>query len=118
MITLEEAIAHEKAKADKARESEALFLHDDLMWNAKESHRRLEEHEQYAAWLEELGRRRVEELFRKTDEKSIRDKAIDDFVNACKNDILCQTFGLRQCDIEKIAERLKESDISAKQFEG
>lgn len=45
-------------------------------------------------------------------------KCADDFVNACKNDILCQTFGLRQCDVEKIAERLKESDISAKQFEG
>lgn len=84
MITLEEAIAHEKQKADKARESEALFLHDDLMWNAKESHRRLEEHEQYAAFLEELGRRRVEELFRKTDEKSIRDKAIEDVLEILK----------------------------------
>ena len=34
-------------------------------------------------------------------------KAIDDFVNACKSNALCQTFGLRQCDIEKIAEKLK-----------
>lgn len=63
--------------------------------------------EQLASWLEELSRRRDEVLFRKTDEKAIRDKAIDDFVNACKDDILCQTFGLRQCDIEKIAEQLK-----------
>lgn len=57
-------------------------------------------------------------MFRNTDEKAIRDKAFDDFVNACKDNILCQTLGLRQFDIEKIAERLKESDISGKQFEG
>lgn len=34
-------------------------------------------------------------------------KALDDFVNACKDNILCQTLGLRQFDIEKIAEQLK-----------
>ena len=34
-------------------------------------------------------------------------KAIDDFANACKSNTLCQTFGLRQCDIDKIAEQLK-----------
>ena len=34
-------------------------------------------------------------------------KAIDDFVNACKEDILCQTFGLHIKGIERIAERLK-----------
>ena len=34
-------------------------------------------------------------------------KAIDDFVNACKEDILCQTFGLRKNGIEQIAEQLK-----------
>ena len=34
-------------------------------------------------------------------------KALYDFVNACKEDILCQTFGLRQCNIDKIAEQLK-----------
>ena len=34
-------------------------------------------------------------------------KAIDDFVNACKEDILCQTFGLHINRIEKLAEQLK-----------
>ena len=34
-------------------------------------------------------------------------KAIDDFVNACKEDILCQTFGLHINGIEKLAEQLK-----------
>ena len=41
-------------------------------------------------------------------EKQIREKTIDDFVNACKSNTLCQTFGLRQCDIEEIAEKLKD----------
>lgn len=40
-------------------------------------------------------------------DKEIRSKAIDDFVTACKGNTLCQTFGLRQCDIDKIAEQLK-----------
>ena len=39
-----------------------------------------------------------------------RNKAIDDFVNVCKDNTVCQTFGLRQCDIEKIAEQLKGGD--------
>lgn len=34
-------------------------------------------------------------------------KALNDFVNACKSNSLCQTFGLRQCDINKIAKQLK-----------
>ena len=34
-------------------------------------------------------------------------KAIDDFENACKEDILCQTFGLHINGIERIAEQLK-----------
>ena len=33
--------------------------------------------------------------------------AIDDFVNACKSNTLCQTFGLRKCDIDELAEQLK-----------
>ena len=34
-------------------------------------------------------------------------KAIDDFVNACKEDILFQIFGLHINGIERIAEQLK-----------
>lgn len=37
----------------------------------------------------------------------IYSKAIDDFVNICKEDILCKTFGLHQKNIERIAEQLK-----------
>ena len=37
-------------------------------------------------------------------------KAIDDLVNACKEDILFQFFGLHINGIERIAEQLKEGD--------
>ena len=37
-------------------------------------------------------------------------KAIDDFVKACKEDILCQTFGLHANGIERIAEQLKAGE--------
>lgn len=40
--------------------------------------------------------------------KCERNKAINDFANACKEDILCQTFGLHQNGIERIAKQLKE----------
>ena len=39
-----------------------------------------------------------------------QNKAIDDFVNACKEDISCQTFGLHIKGIERIAEQLKVGD--------
>ena len=43
-------------------------------------------------------------------DKQVYNKAIDDFVNACKEDILCQTFGLHVNGIERIAEQLKAGD--------
>lgn len=39
-------------------------------------------------------------------------KAVDDFVNACKENIIYKTFGLRECDIEKIAEQLKAGGVN------
>lgn len=41
------------------------------------------------------------------EKKEAYNKAIDDFVNACKEDISCQTFGLHIKEIERISERLK-----------
>lgn len=69
-MTLEEAIVEyrEKAKFFKATTNVAYGLKLD----------------QIADWLEELSRRRVEELFRKTNEKAIRDKAIDDVLEILK----------------------------------
>ena len=84
MLSIEEAIAREREEA-KNRMAEYENHYD------KYSHYypRLckiwaEEHEQYASWLEELSRRRVEELFRKTNEKAIRDKDIDDVLEILK----------------------------------
>ena len=67
--------------------------------------------EQIAEWLEELKTNRI--ALEKANgylEANYRlgyNKAIDDFVNSCKEDILCQTFGLHQKNIERIAEQLK-----------
>ena len=47
-------------------------------------------------------------------DKKIYNKAIDDFVNACKSNILCQSFGLHIKGIEGIAKQLKaggENDL-------
>ena len=59
---------------------------------------------QIAVLLEEL------KAYRTLDKTNFSDgynRAIDDFVNACKEDILCQTFGLHIKGIERIAEQLK-----------
>ena len=43
-------------------------------------------------------------------EQEIRNKAIDDFAESCKQDIMCQTFGLKPRNIDEIAEQLKAGD--------
>ena len=75
--------------------------------------------EQLAEWFEELKFLRqwksdVMNEFCKYDCNSVGEaihngynKALDDFVNACKEDISCQTFGLHINGIERIAEQLK-----------
>lgn len=68
--------------------------------------------EQIAEWLEELkSYRENSNGYTKEDielnRKAMYNKALDDFVNACKEDILCQTFGLHVNEIERIAEQLK-----------
>ena len=69
-----------------------------------------EEHEQIAEWLEELKEIKSNGRYvqgNKAGQKIGYRNAIDDFVNACKSNTLCQTFGLRQCDIDELAEQLK-----------
>ena len=78
----------------------------------------VQESKQLAEWLEELKELREKnetlkalyEGVRKEGNnllKRERNKAIDDFVNACKEDISCQTFGLHIKGIKRIAEQLK-----------
>ena len=131
-MTIDEKIAKEKANAEKLRKIietgydgeisiEALFCDDTSA--IKEAYERFEncakEHEQLAEWMEELKFLRqwksdVMDEFCKYDCNSVEEarnngynKAIDDFVNACKENILCQTFGLHINGIERIAEQLK-----------
>ena len=37
-------------------------------------------------------------------------KALDDFVEKLKQDVMTITFGLRICDIDRIAEQLKKGE--------
>ena len=71
----------------------------------------VQESKQLAEWLEELKEIKSNGRYvqgNKAGQKIGYRNAIDDFVNACKSNTLCQTFGLRQCDIDELAEHLKE----------
>ena len=43
-------------------------------------------------------------------EQEIRNKSIDDFSESCKQNIMCQTFGLKPRNIDELAEQLKAGD--------
>ena len=67
---------------------------------------------QLAEWLEELVMLRLDSCMIHMSERlqlveNAYNKGIDDLSNACKSNTLCKTFGLRKCDIDKIAEELK-----------
>ena len=66
-----------------------------------------EDNEQVAEWLEELKVYQQHKIICNKGYNAGYNKALNDFVNVCKSNSLCQTFGLRQCDIEYMAERLK-----------
>lgn len=88
--TIDEAIAHAKEKAEKNREAEAMFLCDDLIWNAKQERKLAEEHEQLADWLEELKALKSDDnlIFGDGLEQSYEEgynKAIDDFYDKVLN---------------------------------
>ena len=119
-MTIDEAISHAREKAKEIREN--IIDGDNLepyesYCNAMVA-KSAEEQEQLAEWLEELKALRdglnikcdrLNEALEKGKNVGYN-KAIDDFVNACKQDILCQTFGLHINGIERIAEQLKVGD--------
>ena len=101
-MTIDEAIAKYREKAEwfKMTTNVAYVL----------------ELENIAEWLEELKDHREREcnhineaLYDKGFANGYN-KAIDDFVKACKENIMYKTFGLRECDIEQIAEQLKAGE--------
>lgn len=109
-MTLDEVIVHEyKAAAEQSEIATELLLSGT---DASEYLENKREHEQFAEWLEELKEYRAsaftEDMMQKLLKEEYR-KAIDDFAEVCKQDILCQTFGLKPRNIDKIAEQLKIS---------
>ena len=116
-MTIDEAIANAREKAKEIRENiidgDNLELYESYCNTmvAKSA----EEHEQLAEWLEllkwyEQGMEDIPSesgVLPKDVYHAGYNKAIDDFVNACKEDISCQTFGLHINGIERIAEQLK-----------
>ena len=110
MLSIDEAIVQEREMAEKHRQAMNFKSEDNIDDDIKVNFLNCAtKHEQFAEWLEELKKRRSEDYGYMADiHQSIGyRKAIDDFVNACKEDILCQTFGLHINGIERIAEQLK-----------
>ena len=69
--------------------------------------------QQTAEWLEELKSYRASVFSGDMTQKMLKEeycKAVDDFAEACKQDIMCQTFGLKPRNIDEIAEQLKAGD--------
>ena len=127
-MTIDEAIAQEKANAEKLRKIietgydgeisiEALFCDDTAA--IKEAYERFEncakEHEQLADWLEELKCYKNDNDFsdyadrlHKIAFNSGYNKALDDFVNTVKATFPHDNIAI--CNTEVIAEQLKEGD--------
>ena len=105
-MTIDEAIAHAREVADE-NIKESMDTFPSL--KSKNCIKCAEEYEQLAEWLEELKKYKEKPEGWMWDEAEMKgyNKAIDDFINACKEDILCQTFGLHANRIERIAEQLK-----------
>lgn len=109
-MTIDEAISEFKERAEDSKKISELGMKNYI---PKEK-----EEKQLVEWLEELKQLRIEKE-KKCDEctyyitvqeafvRGYKD-SIDDFVNACEQDIMCQRFGMRILDIKRIAERLKE----------
>ena len=63
----------------------------------------------WLTWLNKDSKRLAERQINGVEQK-IRSKAIDDFAEACKQNIMCQTFGLHPRNVDEIAKQLKAGD--------
>ena len=54
---------------------------------------------------------RQDDLLVSVDDIRERNKAINDFAETCKQDVMCQTFGLHPRNIDEIAEQLKGGGV-------
>ena len=124
MLSIDEEIEHERKVAKEQRKDNENCKYKSEYgckgcadYYSKPCIECAEEHEQISEWLEELKCYKNDNDFsdyadrlHKIAFNSGYNKALDDFVNACKEDILFQIFGLHINGIERIAEQLKESD--------
>ena len=72
----------------------------------------VQESEQLVEWLEELKELRETSCgYSKEDielnRNAMYNKAIDDFADKLRQDVMIITFGLRICDVDRVAEQLK-----------
>ena len=120
-MTIDEAIAREREMAEMHR-NDIVPKEDyhNMPWIDKENElnmRSAEEHEQLADWLEELKAYKQNTdicpmcdtycSYLAEEFENGYNKAIDDFVEKLKQDVMAITFGLRICDIDRIAEQLR-----------
>ena len=124
MLSIDEAIEHARKVAKEQRKDNENCKYKSEYgckgcadYYSKPCIECAEEHEQISEWLEELKCYKNDNDFsdyadrlHKIAFNSGYNKALDDFVNACKEDILFQIFGLHINGIERIAEQLKERD--------
>ena len=121
-MTIDEAIARERELAEMHRNNIVpKENYRNMPWidkNNEASMRNAEEHEQLAEWLEELKKYKKNSnicpmcdtycSYLAEEFENGYNKALDDFVEKLKQDVMAITFGLRICDIDRIAEQLKE----------
>ena len=114
MLSIDEAIAHEKEVA-KEIYVEAMLCHanpddgklDDCIERGKY-------HEQIVVWLEELKSYRVSVFSGDMTQKMLKEeycKAVDDFAESVKN-LIADSSVIRFKDIDEIAEQLKAGIIN------
>ena len=113
-MTIDEAIAHAREVASEQKRRSGICVQNNSECDKFSACLKCsKEHEQLAEWLEELKSYRASVFSGYMTQKMLKEEynnAIDDFVNACKEDILCQTFGLHINGIERIAKQLKAGD--------
>ena len=120
-MTIDEAIVRERELAEMHRNNIVpKENYRNMPWidkNNEASMRNAEEHEQLAEWLEELKKYKKNSnicpmcdtycSYLAEEFENGYNKALDDFVEKLKQDVMAITFGLRICDIDRIAEQLK-----------
>ena len=116
---LDEAIQHAREVAEIHRNNDKLnkTLGKSSPYYNTDCFKCAEEHEQLAELLEELKAYKKNSnicpicdtycSYLAEEFENGYNKALDDFVEKLKQDVMAITFGLRICDIDRIAEQLK-----------